>query len=631
VCGISGKVSFGGAPVSRELVARMNASLVHRGPDDSGVFTEGPVGLGERRLAIIDLQHSATAPLPNEDRTVWVVFNGEIYNFREIRDDLRRRGHQFSTGTDTEVLVHLYEESGTEMVHRLVGMFAFAIWDTRRRRLFAARDRLGKKPLVYARTPQSLVFGSEIKAVTSDPDIPTSPDYQAIDAYLTYQYVPSPLTAFAGISKVPPGHYFTCDADGTFSMHRYWAPPVPSPSMRPRSELEEELRARLRTAVRRRLVSDVPLGAFLSGGIDSATVVALMAEATDGPVRTFSIGFEDAEYNELPYARLVAERFSTRHEELVVRPNAAEVLPLLVRHFNEPFADPSALPTFYLAQMTRRHVTVALSGDGGDESFAGYENYAAVQRWSRGDALPGVVRRTVSRAGGVVLGRLPQRRSVQRGSRGLAMLAGTVPERFRLQASFFKPEEKRIAYTPAFREAIGAIRAAELTPLPWHPGMEPVGWMMRYDQSYYLPDCLNVKVDIAAMANSLEVRCPLQDHELVEFAATIPAGMKRDASGGKVIFKSAMRDLLPAAILTKPKTGFGIPLARWFRGDLQPLLRETLLDARSRSRGLFEPAVVRRMVDEHASGARDWSSRLWALLMLELWFREFIDQRARAA
>jgi asparagine synthase (glutamine-hydrolysing) len=627
MCGIAGKVDFSGAEVERSLVARLCSTLVHRGPDAEGIYTAPYAGLGQRRLSIIDLSSRAVAPLGNEDGSVWVTFNGEIYNFQALRADLERRGHVFRTATDTEVIVHLYEEHGLECLGHLRGMFAFALWDARRRRLFAARDRLGKKPFCYARTPGGLTFGSEIKAVTADPAVSTAPNYRAIDEYLTHQYVPSPLTAFEGIWKLPPAHFLTCTGDGALAVERYWRPGGGEKTRADREEIAGELRRRLAEAVRMRLVADVPLGAFLSGGVDSSAVVALMAEASDRPVRTFSIGFEEDGYNELPHARQVAERFGTEHHEFVVRPEAAEVLPLLVRHYNEPFGDSSALPTYHLARLTRRHVTVALSGDGGDESFAGYPNYAHVARWGRADLIPGPVRRTIGHGLAAALGRLPYHDTTARLGRALEMVGATVPGRFRLRSTILKPQEKAAAYTRRFRALVadGAGRNGAPVELAFAAGADPIDWMMCHDQHFYLPDCLMVKVDVASMASSLEVRCPLLDHPLVEFAATIPSGLKRDRSGGKAIFKEALRGLLPPAILTRRKMGFGVPLARWFRGELVDLLRGTLLDDRARRRDLFDPRFVRRLVEDHRAGRRDWSSRLWALLWLELWFREFID------
>jgi asparagine synthase (glutamine-hydrolysing) len=625
MCGICGKVDFTGAMVPEDLVDRMCRTLVHRGPDAQGIHVVPGIGLGQRRLSIIDLNARAVAPLANEDGSVWVTFNGEIYNFRELRAQLEERGHVFRTATDTEVLVHLYEEFGVDCVQHLRGMFAFALWDAPRRRLFLARDRLGKKPLFYARTPTALIFGSGAGAVLADPSIEAHPDFAAIDAYLTYQYVPSPMTAFAGISKLPPAHYAVCDAGGTLQVVRYWRPPAGPTSTRSAGELRDELLWRLREAVRMRLMADVPIGAFLSGGVDSATVVALMSES-GRRVKTFSIGFEDAAFNELAFARLVAGRYDTDHHEFMVRPDASDVLPKLVHYYGEPFADSSALPTYYVSKVARAHVTVALSGDGGDETFAGYENYRAVAKWDRYDAVPYPIRRAVAQGATAVLDRLPYTNSTSRAARGARMWAGPVPERFRLQTAIFKPEEKQAAYAPEFRALLDAQPAsAPVVALGWDEHMDAVDWMMRHDQHFYLPDCLMVKTDVASMAHGLEVRCPLLDHTLVEFAATIPSQMKHDADGGKRILKDTVRDLVPAAVLAKPKTGFGVPLARWLREDLSEMVRGTLLDDRARRRGLFVPAFVARLIDDHQSARRDWSARIWALLFLELWFREFID------
>jgi asparagine synthase (glutamine-hydrolysing) len=605
----------------------MCATLVHRGPDAEGVHAGEWVGLGQRRLAIIDLHDRAVAPLANEDGSVWVTFNGEIYNFRELREDLQARGHVFRTATDTEVIVHLYEEFGDDCVSRMRGMFAFALWDERRRRLFAARDRLGKKPFCYTRTRGAFLFGSEIKALLADPDVSPEPDYRAIDSYLTYQYVPSPRTAFKGIHKLPAGHTLVCEADGSVLVRPYWRPPLPEKLQASEAEIERELLARLDEAVRVRLVSDVPIGAFLSGGIDSSAVVALMARASDRPVKTFSVRFDGGADDETAVARLVAARYATDHHEITVAPDAAEVLPSLVWHYNEPFADSSALPTFYISEFARRHVTVALSGDGGDESFGGYDNYGLVQAWSRADRIPALPRRALSAGMAGLLDRLPYANGVARMSRGWSMLGGTLPDRYRLQCTILKPQEKAAAYTGTLHALIESSPPATAGPesLPWNEAVDSVDWMMWHDQHFYLPDCLMVKTDIASMANSLEVRCPLLDHPLVEFAAAIPSALKRNGRGAKMILKRVLRDLLPDEVLHKRKTGFGVPLGSWFAGPLSALLRDTLLDERTARRNLFDPSFLRRLVDEQTSGRRDWSHRLWALLFLELWFRRFVD------
>lgn len=628
MCGICGKLIFNDHIPAPESIRAMCKTIIHRGPDDEGIYTAPHIGLAQRRLSIIDLAPGACPPLANEDRTVWLVFNGEIYNFKELRKQLQARGHRFATNSDTEVIIHLYEDEGVACLQKLRGMFAFALWDKRREILFCARDRMGKKPFCYTMTPQSFVFGSEIKAITADSDVSVSPDYHAIDQYLTYQFVPSPLTAFKGIKRLRPGEYLTCDLKGNVKTQCYWEPPLSRNTRAPQEEIEAELLQRLRESVRMRMISDVPLGAFLSGGIDSATIVALMAQESARPVKTFSIGFEEEAFNELPYARLLAERYGTEHHELIVKPNAAEVLPLLVRHYNEPFADSSALPTYYVSKMTRKHVTVALSGDGGDESFAGYDNYGTILGWNKWDVLPLWFRKILAEGGRGLLNSFPQDNNAAHLRRGLAMFGAANVKARRLQfGTTLKPEEKRLAYTPLFRDLISAPPVPEdpLAAYPWEDSMDALDWLMRHDQNFYLPDCLMVKTDIASMANSLEVRCPFLDHEIVEFVATIPSQLKRDLTGSKIILKRAVKDLLPNEILNKPKTGFGLPIAKWFRSDLAPLLKETLLDETSAHRGLFEQQLFKKMISEHIAGRRDWSNRLWGFLFLELWFREFID------
>ena len=606
----------------------MCKTIMHRGPDDEGIYTAPHVGLGQRRLSIIDLAPAPARLWPMKTTPCGLSLTARFTTFRNCVNSLQERGHRFATNSDTEVIIHLYEDEGVACLQKLRGMFAFALWDKRREILFCARDRMGKKPFCYTVTPQSFVFGSEIKAITADPDVSVSPDYHAIDQYLTYQFVPSPLTAFKGINRLRPGEYLTCDLKGNVKTQRYWEPSLSRKTSAPHEEIEAELLQRLRESVRLRMISDVPLGAFLSGGIDSAAIVALMAQESARPVKTFSIGFEEEAFNELPYARLLAERYGTEHHELIVKPNAAEVLPLLVRHYNEPFADSSALPTYYVSKMTREHVTVALSGDGGDESFAGYDNYATILGWNKWDVWPYWFRKMFAESGRGLLNSFPHNNTAARIRRGLAMFGAANVKARRLQfGTTLKPEEKRLAYTPLFRDLISTPPVPEdpLAAYPWEDGMDALDWLMRHDQNFYLPDCLMVKTDIASMANSLEVRCPFLDHELVEFAATIPSRLKRDATGGKIILKRAVKDLLPNEILNKPKTGFGLPIAKWFRSDLAPMLKETLLDETSVRRGLFEQHLLKKMVNEHIEGRRDWSNRLWAFLFLELWFREFID------
>lgn len=626
MCGICGIFQFDGQPVSESLLDKMCRTMIHRGPDGQGIYTSHFIGLGQRRLAIIDLSQRGQAPLSNEDESVWVVLNGEIYNFQELRADLTKKGHIFKSATDTEVIVHLYEEYGIDCLERMRGMFAFALWDKRQKRLFIARDRLGKKPLFYTNTGSSLVFGSKIEALTLHPRVSVAPDFRAIDSYLRYQYVPSPQTAFEGISKLQPGHFLMCDATGTVKIQRYWSPPEPVKTTDSEAEISNRLLETLQEAVRLRLISDVPVGAFLSGGIDSGLIVALMAQQSSKPVKTFSIGFEEEAFNELPYARQVAQKYETEHHEFVVRPNAIEILPLLVRHYNEPFADSSALPTYYVSQMTRQHVTVALSGDGGDENFAGYSHYEQVMNWQKSDVVPYFLRHLICRPLGAIMDMWPYNRVTARASKGLNMLGSNLPQRYLQQITIVKQQERNACYTSNYKQLLSEQKRHDLvTHLPWNSSMNSLDWMMRHDQNFYLPDCLMVKSDVASMANSLELRCPLLDHKFVELAATIPSSMKRQGSNGKILLKKVASPFLPSAVLNKPKTGFGLPLAQWFREDLAPLVKATLLDSTAVQRDLFQPAFMKKIIDEHISGHRDWSTRLWTFLFLEMWFREFID------
>lgn len=626
MCGIAGKIDFTGAVVPESVMLKMCATIVHRGPDAGGTHSAPFIGLGQRRLSIIDLSQQANPPLANEDESIWIVFNGEIYNFRELRSMLIKDGHQFQTHGDTEVILHLYEKFGVRCVQHLRGMFAFAIWDDVKKLLFGARDRLGKKPFVYSKTATSFRFGSSINAILADPDVSTSPNFHALDSYLTHQYVPSPLTAFSGISKLPAAHYLLCDAKGNLTTKRYWSPPMDLKAAASEQEIETELMRLLRESVRLRLVSDVPLGVFLSGGVDSAAVAALMASESAGPIKSFSVGFEEQNYNELPFARLVAERYGTDHHEIVVKPSAADILPLLVKHYNEPFADSSAIPTYYVSRAARAHITVALSGDGGDENFLGYTHYWDTERWNRVDFVPFAVRRQVARMMKAGLELLPYGNFEAKVTRGWRMFGSLLPDRYDLQLSVVKDEEKRAAYTPYFRSLLNEHNgSAHLTDLRWDRSMDEWDWMAQHDQNNYLPDCLMVKTDVASMANSLEVRCPFLDHHLVEFASTIPSSMKRDRQGGKAVLRRVVRNLLPQEILRKPKTGFAVPLAKWFRTTLRETLRGTLLDDQSAKRGLFEQSFLKRMIDEQAGGQRDWSARLWAFLFLESWFREYVD------
>lgn len=632
MCGIGGKLYVDRArTVDPALLERMNRVLAHRGPDDAGVYHDGPIGLAHRRLSIIDLSPAGHQPMSNPEGTLWITFNGEIYNFLELRSELERDGAPFRSKTDTEVILTLYERHGAECLRYLRGVFAFAIWDERARTLFLARDRLGKKPLYYYQDAEQFLFASEPKGILQDPEVPVEPDLEAIHHYLTYGYVPSPYSAFKGFRKIPPAHSLII-RDGKVHLERYWQLRYHPKLQMTEAELCEELLAHLREAVRLRMISDVPLGAFLSGGIDSSTVVALMSECSSGPVKTFSIGFEEEAYNELPYARLVAERYGTDHHEFVVKPEAVEVLPELVWHYNEPYADSSAIPTYYLSKMTREHVTVALNGDAGDENFAGYERYLANQLATRYDRLPRILRRSVECGIGALPEAGPFRGLYRRGKRFFAAVAEEPRRRYARWIGLFPNVLKAELYTPAFREAMARSDSIDLLLQTYGAAATDdfVDATLSVDVASYLPDDLLVKVDIASMAHGLEARSPMVDHRFMEFAASIPSALKLKGRTKKYIFKQAVRCLLPAAVIDRPKMGFGVPIDRWFRRELKEMAYDTLLGSRCLGRGLFRQKVVRQLLDEHAHGRAEWHHHLWALLFLELWFQQFIDRRGLA-
>jgi asparagine synthase (glutamine-hydrolysing) len=636
MCGIGGcLLSHPLAQADREArLWRMVAMLRHRGPDDEGVWTEGPVGLAHTRLSIIDTSPAGHQPMASTDGSVWIAYNGEIYNFAEIRRELDGLGYRFRGRSDTEVIVNGWHAWGPRIFARLRGMFALALWDRRTRRLVLARDRLGKKPLYWARTPSGLVFGSEIKALLTWPDLPRAPDLAAIDRYLSLQYVPAPLTAFSAVRKLPAAHWLAVPiaADGGIGEVEtgcYWRLPAPPSPLRPRpvAELRRELVVLLEEAVRLRLVADVPLGAFLSGGIDSSAVVAMMARAGGGRVKTFSIGFAAKEYDEVRYARMVAERYGTEHEEYVVEPDAVAVLPRLVWHYGEPFADPSAIPTYYVAELARRKVTVALTGDGGDECFLGYSRYKAMDYLARLDRWPGWGRSGIARALGALPPALDRRFRLGRIGEVLRAPGDRPAQRYAPTMAFFGDRDKEAGYGEALRGRLGDSAFDALAPY-FAEAESLVAGANRADIHTYLPDDLLVKVDVATMAHGLEARSPLLDHVLVEWAAGVPAADKLAGGVTKALFKTAMRSYLPPAILDRPKRGFGCPVDHWFRNEIKELAYDTLLSRGAAERGLFRPGYVRRLLDEHCAFRRNHHTRLWALLVLELWFRMWIDPPA---
>jgi asparagine synthase (glutamine-hydrolysing) len=627
MCGIAGFVDVEPSPAEpREaLLRRMCEAIRHRGPDDEGVHVDGLAAIGMRRLAIIDV-NSGHQPMTGEDGRIVVVFNGEIYNFRELAAELQALGHRFRTRSDTEVIVHAWEQWGEAALSRLNGMFGIAVWDGATRTLWLARDRAGIKPLHYAIDGGRLVFGSEIKSLLADPRVPRALDPHALDHYCSFLYTPPDRSIFAGIRKLPPGHALRW-RDGGVHTWRYWD--LPDETFRgTEEEAALTLRSILRDAVRSHMISDVPLGAFLSGGVDSSIVVGLMAEASRQPVKTFSIGFEESSFNELPYARAVASRFGTDHHEFVVRPDALSILDRLIAHFDEPFGDASAIPTWYVSEIAGRHVTVVLSGDGGDELFGGYTRYRPHARVDAFDRLPVPGRHAAARLAW---------RHWPRGFRGrnfLRHVAQDAVGRYVESVGFFNPDEKQALYTAAFARAtadadafaaMSGILAAD-THLSWPSRL------MRFDFRTYLPNDGLTKVDRMSMAHSIESRVPLLDTAVVEFAATLPASFKITASGRqKHVLKQAVADLLPASILDRAKHGFGAPVGRWFGGDLRELFADTLLSPRARGRGYFEPRAVERLVADHASRRRDHTLRLWLLVVLELWQRQYVDASATLA
>jgi asparagine synthase (glutamine-hydrolysing) len=622
MCGITGIVSEAGPPPDGATLHRMCQSMVHRGPDDQGIYLRGSVGLGMRRLSIIDVA-GGHQPIHNEDQTVWVVFNGEIYNFLELRAGLEKRGHRFYTNTDTEVVAHLYEELGADCVQQLRGMFGLAVYDERKRSLLLARDRLGKKPLHYALVDGRLLFGSEIKAILAGSPELSEVDQEGLLYFFNFNYIPDPFTAFTHIRKLPPGHLLEYK-NGRLEVRQYWDFPAFG-GLDPGSEQEclEELEHRLAEATRLRLISDVPLGALLSGGVDSSIVVALMARASTGPVKTFSIGFRNADFNEAPYARQVAEKFATEHHELVVDPDVHQTLEYLTGMLEEPFGDSSILPTYYVSRLAREHVTVALSGDGGDELFAGYDRYwtnlrsrlpekipQRAGRFFRESIYPHLPKELYGRRFAYSM-TLPLR---DRYIDGLCFQSVEPADRSLFSADFLAWTKTRVLPAELFRNYFDRA-----------PAQDPLSRMQYLDLKTYLPGDVLCKVDRMSMATSLEVRSPLLDHVFVEWAVSLaPKWRMRMGQPKYVLKKVAERLGVPSQVLYRPKQGFALPLVHWFREQLKDELPELLLDSRALQRGYFDPKAVRRVLDEHSRGRFDHSGLIWQLLIFELWHRNFL-------
>ena len=622
ICGILNIYSRGRA--DGQVVEEMCLTLRHRGPDDYGVFAGGPAAIGMTRLSIIDLA-GGHQPIHNEDRSAWIVYNGETYNSPELRELLEHR-HQFRTRSDTEVLLHAYEEWGGEMPGKLRGMFAFAIWDARRRSLLLARDRLGIKPLYYALAGDWLVFGSEIKAILRAPCIARALDPEALHAYLTFNYIPAPMSIFKGVRKLPPGHLLRCGR-GEVRVTRYWDLDCTPQRTADEETCARELREILDDSVRAHLLSDVPIGVLLSGGVDSSAVTALAATNYGGRVKTFSIGFEEKSFNELRAARLVAQTYGTDHHEAIVKPDAAALVERIVDHFDEPFADSSALPTFLVSQMAAREVKVVLSGDGGDETFAGYLTYTADALAETYQRLPGLLRRRVIEP---LVARLPisdEKVSLDYMAKRFVAGAHLPPlERHHSWKVIFGEQDKRRLYARDWAAAVCFDDPISILAGFYHSldGIDFVTKLQYVDTKTYLPDDILTKVDRMSMAHSLETRPPLLDHHVVEYAASLPAHMKLRGLQRKVILKRAVTDLLPAPLLRRRKHGFSIPLAAWLRRDLRSLVADALAPEALRRSGIFDEREVGRLVDDHLCGRRDLSRNLWGLLMFMIWHDRYM-------
>jgi len=632
MCGIAGIVDFSGRPIYEAFLLQMGDAIRHRGPDDQGIVrfpvssdplkTQATAGLVSQRLSIIDLE-GGHQPISNEDKTVWTVLNGEIYNFRELREKLEMKGHRFTSRSDTEVIVHLYEERGEDFVEDLDGMFSLALWDDKRERLILARDRFGKKPLLYSDSSDRLIFASEFKALLLDSSISREMDFEALDYYLTYMAIPAPLSIYRAIRKIPPAHILVRDREGT-TLRRYWSLDYTPKLKISEDEAVEGILDLLTAAVRKRLISDVPLGAFLSGGVDSSGVVALIGQITGMPVKTFSIGFEEEKYSELPHARRVARAFGHDHHEFVVRAQACDVLPVLSEHFGEPYADSSAIPTYHLSSFTRQHVTVALNGDGGDEIFAGYGRHLGNRLSEQYHCLPSVIRLPFEK---LTCGLIPRSvdplNSFSRLQRFLSASSLSGPVRYERWVGYFTPDLKRILYAngESSRGGDSLVNGYFVAAA----GLDPVDRMLAVDTAFYLPTDLLVKTDITSMANSLEVRSPFLDRDLVEFAARLPSRMKLRRLTSKYILKRALAGIVPRENLHRGKRGFAVPIGQWFRNELREFLSDHLLTSRFAQRGLFKQATVEEMITSHVQGRADYAHHLWILLMLELWHQTFID------
>jgi asparagine synthase (glutamine-hydrolysing) len=627
MCGITGKLFFGDNFVGAEDIEAMNQKILHRGPDDGGVYIspDKKVGLGHRRLSILDLSPLGHQPMNYLGR-YWIVFNGEIYNFQEKRSQLEKESYTFTSHSDTEVILALYDKYKKGCLEHLRGMFAFAIYDEKEHTLFCARDRVGKKPFKYYLDDHVFLFASELKAILTQPEYHKEPDYTAIHHYLTLQYCPAPLTGFKGIKKLEPAHSLFIDLKTKkIEKERYWKLDYSQKLKLSETEWKERILNKLEESVKLRMISDVPLGAFLSGGIDSSAIVALMARNSNQPIKTFSIGFKEEKYNELPYARMIAEKFKTDHTEFIVEPNAIDVLPMLVRHYEEPYADSSALPTYYVSKLTRDHVTVALNGDGGDENFAGYTRYSAYQVSLWLDQLS-FLNQTIGKPLSHLLAQNIQNTFFDRVRRFSDTLSEEYRRRYMTYTSYFTNEQKQALYTENFKNRVWSSDTYDLIAAEFlHAGTKNRAEQAVYtDFATYLPDDLMVKVDIASMAVALEGRSPFLDHEMLELTTKIPFHLKiKGLNNKKYILKKSLEGILPHELMYRPKMGFGVPIEAWFRNELKDYTKNKLLSGKLINHNLFKQEAIQDILERHVSTNINFSPHIWALLTLELWFEEY--------
>ncbi|MCX6796388.1 MAG: asparagine synthase (glutamine-hydrolyzing) [Candidatus Falkowbacteria bacterium] len=622
MCGIAGKIYFNpNRTVSADTIKKMTDCLAHRGPDDSGVFIAGQLGLGHRRLAVIDLSAAGHEPMSDAENKIYLIYNGEIYNFLELRNNLAKDGVKFKSKTDAEVIIYLYKKYGVDCLKYLRGMFAFAIWDSEQQLLFLARDPLGKKPLKYYYDDNCFIFASELKAILVNDEVKKEPDFSAIDEYLTYKYVPCPKTGFKNIYKLPPASYLIVKANGELIVKKYWDLDFSQKLDLSEEQWQEKIINKLIEATRLRLISDVPLGVHLSGGIDSGLITAIIAKDLGIKPRTFTVGFQETTYDERPLARKVATKYQTEHYEFVVEPKVIDILPELVYHYEEPYADASALPTWYLSQITKKQATVAINGDGGDENFAGYERYNAMRLHSLLKKIPGKnilkIICNSSRATNII--------PLQKLARLLSAYSPDTVDFYLRIIEYFSPEQKNLLYSH---------KPTDISNSRWHSfsldlfkkaaGLDWLDQLLYVGISSHLPDDLLVKTDIAAMAHGLELRSPFLDKELIELTAQMPSALKMRGHNKKYLLKKIAEKYLPADCIYHPKKGFTVPLSYWFRGDLNKYISSNITDKRFLNYG-FNQGFVETMLKNHSTGKKNYENQLWSLLMLRLWFKQWFE------